>query len=178
MQKNSQITQPVFLCGMMGSGKSSVGPILAKMMNASFEDLDNLIEEQEAMNIPDIFTSKGESYFRQLEQNQLLNYLKRSTGVLALGGGSLQNQDITNQVKRSGYLVFLDVPVQILVNRLSSATNRPMISKKKGGELQHRIQRLLDQRKPLYSQAHITIKTGTLTPNEIAQSILTKLTLL
>lgn len=177
MQIDSKIKQPVFLCGMMGSGKSSVGPRLAEMMNVSFNDLDSLIEEQEAMTIPGIFASKGEAYFRQTEQKVLLRHLEKPGGVLALGGGSLQNQHIADHIKLAGWLVFLDVPVETLVNRLSSDTGRPMISMKGGISLQQRIQQLLDQRRPLYSQAHITIKTGTLQPDEIARNILNKLTI-
>src|SRR5690625_5362958 len=100
--------QPIFLCGMMGAGKSTIGPRLADLMEKPFADLDQIIEETEKMTIPAIFEKKGESWFRKRERELLIQTAREFNGVLALGGGSLQNQELTDQLKMYGWLVYLD----------------------------------------------------------------------
>lgn len=170
-----ELKKPVFLCGMMGSGKSTVGPELAGMMHVQYKDLDQLIEEKEQMKIPTIFKEKGEHYFREIEQNLLIQQTEKPEGVLALGGGSLQNQFITDHVKLAGWLVYLDVPVETLVQRLSGSKGRPKLLQAGNKNVTNQIKKLLGDRLPFYTQAHLSIKTGTLTPAETARSIIKKL---
>lgn len=167
-----EISQPVFLCGMMGAGKSTIGKLLAKKLDKPFLDLDRFIEEDTGMSIPEIFAEKGEKEFRNIER-QLLKQLSQSTqGVVALGGGSLQNQHLTNHIKKNGLLVFLDVPVTELVNRLRSSENRPMLS---GSDTKTKITTLLEDRLPFYQQAHIIMKTGNLIEEEVVKKLFKKL---
>lgn len=171
------LSHPVFLCGMMGSGKSSVGKRVADKLQVPFNDLDSLIEQQEGLKIPDIFRTKGEAYFREAEQKQLTETAITAQGILALGGGSLQNQRIIDHLKLYGWIVFLDAPRSVLFNRLKNSQNRPLLSDTDTESLRLRIDSLLEQRMPFYSQAHITVKTNNLQLNEVADRIITKLKL-
>lgn len=167
--------QPIFLCGMMGSGKSTVGPLLATLTHKPFADLDQIIEEKEQMSIPTIFETKGEPWFRRCERDQLLHCIEEFSGVLALGGGSLQNQQLIDIVKKNSLLVYLKSDLDQLTERLATSSNRPMLSGAECGEVRARISSLLEAREPFYEQAHFTIKTGNLPPAEIAQKILKKI---
>ena len=77
----------IVLIGMMGSGKSSIGKILSKKLNLNFIDIDKKIEESENNTISDIFEKRGESYFRKIEENISINYLKLENKIISLGGG-------------------------------------------------------------------------------------------
>ncbi len=165
-----QIKQPVFLCGMMGSGKSTIGKQLGVELGATFKDMDDLIELKMNMSIPEIFEKLGEESFREAEKNLLIEESQRNDGVLALGGGSLQNQNLVDHVKLQGWLIFLDTPLTTLVERLRRSQNRPMIDNTTSG-LENRLNRLLEERLPLYSQAHIKIKTDGLSIKEIVTNI-------
>lgn len=166
------LSKPVFLCGMMGSGKSSVGKRLASKLNVPFCDLDKMIVEHESMTIPEIFSQKGEDYFRKAEHNLLIKESQRTKGVMALGGGSLQNQQLVDHLKIYGWLVFLKVPQSVLLKRLKSGRNRPMLSKT---NIEQKIEHLLTERNPFYEQADITITIGTESHNQVVDNLVKKL---
>lgn len=166
------LSKPVFLCGMMGSGKSTVGKRLAAKLNVSFTDLDKVIVEHEGMSIHEIFSKKGEDYFRETERNLLIQESKHMSGVIALGGGSLQNQQVVDHLKIYGLLVFLKVPQSVLLKRLKSGRNRPMLSKT---NIEQKIDQLLKERNPFYEQADITITIGTESHNQVVNNLLKKL---
>ena len=177
------LKQPIFLCGMMGSGKSTVGRKLAEELDVPFEDLDEIIVEKAGITIPEIFEDHGEAEFRKLERKILIRESQYFKGVMALGGGSLQNQHIIDHLKIYGLLVFLDVPQSVISQRISGDSNRPMLASgdpsenpDKDAERTH-IQRLMDERRPYYQQAEITIPAGERTAEEIANELIKKLTL-
>lgn len=161
---------------MMGSGKSTVGRSLAEKLTVSFHDLDNMIEEETGMTIPDIFSSQGEEYFRKLERSILIRESQRVEGVMALGGGSLQNQHIVDHLKVCGWLVFLDVDPSVLLKRVGGDSGRPML-KKSGPEDRagENFRALLEERRPLYEQAEITVFASELEPAGVADKIINKL---
>jgi shikimate kinase len=167
--------QPVFLCGMMGSGKSTVGRILAKQLSLPFHDLDEIIERVAGISIPDIFKNRGEEGFRKLEKKCLLEVVKEAEGVIALGGGALQNQMIVDHIKLYGWLVFIRTPIITIVERLHQKDGRPMVDSKNRKALEDRISELLAERLPFYEQAPISIQTGDQTPEEAAKEIIKKL---
>lgn len=167
-----QLKEPVFLCGMMGSGKTSVGKILAEKCNVPFQDLDSLIEDAENLKISEIFESKGESYFREIEQKLLIQKSQQVEGVLSLGGGSLQNQMIVDHLKVLGWLVYLKEPEHSLVERLENSKKRPML---KNTDVKNKISSLLKERSKFYEQAHITIERNGKNKEETADEILKKL---
>ena len=94
----------IYLVGFMGSGKSTVGKILAEKLNMNFVDTDKLIEEKEGMKIKDIFEQKGESYFRELERKQIEAVVKQEGLVVSTGGGLGANLDNMNLMKKTEML--------------------------------------------------------------------------
>lgn len=175
------LRKPIFLCGMMGSGKSTVGRKLAAELNVPFCDLDVLIIEKTGLSIPEIFEQKGESGFRSQERSLLIRESQYFKGVMALGGGSLQNQHIVDHLKIYGWLIFLDVPHSVISKRVAGDANRPML--KTGSTKQEetngrlKIETLLKQRLPLYRQAEITVSADDRPADEIVHEIIKKLTL-
>lgn len=167
--------QPVFLCGMMGSGKSTVGRVLAKQLNLPFHDLDEIIEHEAGISIPEIFKKRGEEGFRKLERKCLMELVKEAEGVIALGGGALQNQMVVDHVKLYGWLVFIRTPIKTIVERLHQKEGRPMVDSKNREALERRISDLLDERLPFYEQAPISVHTGDQTPETAAEEIIKKL---
>lgn len=169
------LKKPVYLCGMMGSGKSAAGRILARKLDIDFTDVDDVIEEKLKMPIKRIFKEKGEAFFRRAEWDVVRRITaEHKVRVVALGGGSLQNQQIVDRVKISGLLIFLNPPQSVLLERLRSAENRPMLTRSENN-LDQRISDLLKKRMSLYKQAHITLNTGRETPGETAEKIIEKL---
>lgn len=164
-----------FLCGMMGTGKSAIGRRFADKLKLPFHDLDVLIEAEAGMKIPEIFKTRGEPYFRKLERDILSGFAGNEPGILALGGGSLQNQNITDLVKNNGILIFIDTPLNILIKRLNKNKKRPMINELNQHELQLKVERLLEERMPYYSQAHLTIKSEEMNVEETSDKIIEKL---
>src|SRR6056297_2022811 len=177
------LKKPIFLCGMMGSGKSTVGRKVAGRLDVPFKDLDDMIVDKAGMPIPRIFEERGEPGFRELERKILIRESQYFKGVMALGGGSLQNQHIIDHLKIYGWLVFLDVPQSVIWKRISGDSNRPMLAsdsrsdKPNTAEESTKLQRLLDERLPFYRQAEITIPAGERTPEVIAHKLIKKLTL-
>lgn len=169
--KTSDLSHPVFLCGMMGAGKTTIGKMFAQKTGLPFHDLDHLIETTERMTIPDIFKTKGEAYFRETEAGWLVQNAPHYKGILSLGGGSLQHQQLVDHLKMYGWLVFLDAPASVLCNRLKGSKNRPMLN---STNLRQRIETLLEERRSLYEQAHITIKSEGMAVNEIVNDLIKK----
>lgn len=167
------ISHPVFLCGMMGSGKSTIGKQLATELNVPFTDLDKLIEESEKMTIPEIFNQKGEEGFREIEKKQIVKITGSAEGVVALGGGSLQNQQIVDHLKLYGWLIYIDASQVEILDRLSDTSGRPMLQNSE--ELEQRISTLFDQRTKFYVQAHFSIQTEKKSVEQVTTEIVKKL---
>lgn len=166
---------------MMGSGKSTVGRELADRLEVPFCDLDDMIVKKAGISIPEIFETYGESGFRNLERRILIRKSQYFKGVMALGGGSLQNQHIIDHLKIYGWLVFLDVPQSVISSRVSGDSNRPMLkankSEKNDSAGQNKIGALLNDRLPYYRQAEITVQAEDRSPEDIAYELIKKLTL-
>lgn len=167
--------QRIFLCGMMGSGKTTVGKILAGKLDQPFTDLDEVIEKKEGMPIPEIFELKGETYFREAERNAMYQTISAGSGVVALGGGALQNQQIIEHLKINGLLIFLKAPRSVLLERLKKDSGRPLLQHTDDTTIRIKIDKLLEERIPLYNRSHITIHTERMNPEEISESIIRKM---
>lgn len=165
----------IFLCGMMGSGKTTIGRVLAGKLDLPFSDLDEEIVRTENAPIPAIFSEQGEEHFRETERRVLTEMSRLPAGVVALGGGALQNMEITKELKRSGWLIFLDAPISVLLSRLQHDKSRPLLNQSGQESPAEKLQRLYRERRPRYTQAHITIQIGTESPGEIAEAILARL---
>lgn len=149
----------IFLIGFMGCGKSYWGERLAADLKCPFLDLDGLIGENVGLSIPEIFARKGESGFRQLEQEALHQLSERSLSVIATGGGTpcfFDNMDWMNQ---HGVSIYLKVSAVTLANRLQhKAENRPLLAGIQTIDLQSFIISKIAERTPFYSQARAVLE--------------------
>jgi shikimate kinase len=162
----------IYLIGFMGSGKSTLGRVLARMLDYSFIDLDHYIEQQERTTIPEIFAQKGEEAFRELERLAIHETANKGQTVVATGGGAPCFFDNMAFMNQHGITVYLHITPENLTRRLASAkTHRPLLADKTDAELYAFIQNKLAERKPYYQKAAIVADTDTLSPEETAHKI-------
>ena len=161
-----------YLIGMMGSGKSTVGKLLAKKLKTSFLDLDHYIELKNKMSIQDIFKEKGENYFRELEVDALSN-IEGSKVVVACGGGIILDHRNRKKISSNGKVVFLKASTSSLNNRLLSNINRPLLNDK---NIEAELIKIWNQRKKYYyDTAEIIINTDGINPETLSNQIIEKL---
>ena len=144
----------VALIGHMGSGKSSLGQTIAKKLKINHIDTDQEISKLENSTINDIFTSKGESYFRNLELKIVTKSLDQNYIVISLGGGSILNKQIRDKLRSNSITVFLDVNFNELNKRLAHSHKRPLI---KNTNILSKLKELDTQRRKYYLNADIRI---------------------
>jgi len=157
----------IFL-GMMGSGKSSIGSLVAKKLQLNFIDIDNEIETELGLSIKKIFETKGENYFRKFEEKITLKKLKLKPVVISLGGGAFTNRNIRKEVIRNHLSFWLNWSDEILVNRIKNSKKRPLVSNASENE----IIDLIKKRSNIYSKALYKIECDSLTKKEIVKKIL------
>ncbi len=148
----------IFLLGFMGSGKSTHGRSIAKMMGYSFVDMDRWIEEFTGMNIPEIFNTHGEQFFRMQERNAIKELSKMERVIIATGGGTPCYGENMELLKKSGLTIYLKLSPEVLLSRLRLSKNkRPLLNGKSEEEIQKTIEELLQQREPFYACADMII---------------------
>lgn len=158
----------LYIVGMPGSGKSTIGKLLAKKIDLTFFDLDELIVQKEKKSIPDIFEQEGESYFRQVESEELQEITHQNESfVLATGGGAPCYHNGIEWMNKYGTTVFIDVSPEILVKRVSEQGERPLLKEDPSG----RIKKLYEERHPTYQKAQLHIKADNLAVEEVVQQI-------
>ena len=145
----------ISLCGMMGSGKSAIGKILANKLDYNFIDVDKMIEVDAGKSIKKIFEEDGEQYFRDLEEKITINILEHKKSIVSLGGGAVINKNIRNSIKKNSYNIYLKVDVNILMKRLQNSKTRPLIYKK---NLKKELINLINERERFYINADLIIK--------------------
>jgi shikimate kinase len=157
-QAGMAIPGNIFLVGMMGAGKTSVGRVLAKRLNKTFYDSDHVIEERTGVKIPVIFEIEGESGFRHRESAVLDELTALDEVVLATGGGAVLAQENRERLRTRGTVVYLRASVKDLLNRTRHDKNRPLLQT---ADPRARLNELYEMRDPLYREvAHVTIDTG------------------
>lgn len=160
----------IFLVGMPGSGKTTLGRQLAKAIQVSFIDLDKEIEKKEQKVIPEIFKDHGESYFREVESQMLQEHASSSEKfVLATGGGAPCFHNGIGIINQNGVSVFLDIPVHEILRRIGLQEGRPLLGSPDLVEREQRLNTLFDTRYQFYKQAHITIENPTV--SEVIEAI-------
>ena len=157
----------VFL-GMMGSGKSSIGLLVAKKLNLNFIDVDKEIEKELGLSISKIFETKGEDYFRKFEEKKTLKILKSNSTVISLGGGAFINKVIRKEVLKNHISFWLNWDNETLINRIKNSKKRPIAFKSTDNELID----LIKKRSNIYSKALYEIKCDKLSKNEIVKKVL------
>ena len=157
----------VFL-GMMGSGKTSIGLIVSKKLKLDFIDIDNEIEKEEGMKISKIFDTKGEGYFRDVEETIALKHLKKDKCIISLGGGAFLNKKIHKEVLNNHVSFWLNLDAKTLIKRIRNSTKRPIASKATTNQLIE----LIKKRSNIYSKALYEIDCKNLKKSEIVDKIL------
>ena len=159
----------LYLVGMMGSGKTSTGRPLAEQLGYGFVDADAVIEQAAGCSIPEIFERDGEAGFRALE-SQVLNAIgQRHSLVVATGGGVVTQQENWGLL-HSGIVIWLDVVPEQLMQRLKAdSTVRPLLQT---DDPDAALNTLLNQRRPLYAEADLTVVIDQETPDAVADGIL------
>ena len=157
----------VFL-GMMGSGKSSIGSLVSRKLNLPFIDIDSLIIKNTGMSISEIFSKKGEEYFRKLEERVTLKYLKTIRSVVSLGGGGFINTKIRKEVLTNHFSFWLNWDESILIKRIKNSKKRPLVFKSTDRE----IRVMIKSRSKIYSDAKFKINCNKLTKTEIVKKII------
>ena len=159
----------IALTGFMGSGKSTVGRLVADALGCPFLDLDDIIAAKARRSIPDIFAADGEAGFRRLEKQALEQTVKKyaeTTAVLALGGGTVTVPGAIGLLQEKTFCVYLQASLETLQQHLAGqTTGRPLADEQ--------LARRLAAREPLYAQAaHVTLETDGHAPEEIADEII------
>ena len=158
----------IFLIGMMGSGKSQTGPVLAKMINYAFVDTDDVIEKASKESITSIFEKDGEKVFRDVEKKVLREISQHHSLVIATGGGLVtlpENWGILHQ----GIVIWLDLDLKRSIKRLESdKKQRPLLF---GDELAENFSQIYESRKPMYLESDLRIEVEDQSPYEVATMI-------
>jgi len=159
----------VYLVGMPGAGKSTVGRELAGRLGVPFIDLDERIERDAGASVSDVFRRDGEAAFRALEAATLVEASGEDPSVVACGGGVVLEPANRIALRNTGVVVFLHAPLEVLRARIRPAAARPLI--RHDGDLE----RLLDEREPLYREfaAHVVDASGS--PGQVAHAIIEEL---
>lgn len=148
----------IFLIGFMGSGKSTTGRKLAACLGWSFVDLDDRIEERAGMKIPDIFSEKGEAWFREMESSVLHDLAHGADLIVSTGGGAPCHDNNMDFMLSSGLTVYLKLtPAQLQNRLLNSKTERPLLKNINEDDLTDFISQKLREREKWYSRAAIII---------------------
>lgn len=148
------LKKPILFLGLMGTGKSTIGALLAKKLGIPFYDADCVIEAEEGISIAEIFEKKGEPYFREIEKNTVVGLLNKGACVIAPGGGAIMNPSTAELIWKHSVSVWLNAPIETLVERTSHTRERPLLA---DGNAQETLSALFEARKAVYQKADIHI---------------------
>jgi shikimate kinase len=157
--------QRVYLVGFMGAGKTSVGECLALDLHYRFVDLDHEIERESGRTIAEIFRTDGEPVFRRLEARVLRAVAGQTELVVACGGGTLTVWDNRDFIHRTGVSVWLDAPLDVMLDRCRSGGHRPLLSDRP------KMEALFAERLPAYQGADLRVNAAADTPEALSARI-------
>lgn len=162
--------QNLYLIGLMGVGKTTIGKQLAKALKRPFYDSDKFIEDAAGTNIPTIFSYEGEAGFRQREQKAIQELCGLSGIVMATGGGAIIRPENREALNNSGYVVYLHCSIDKILFRTRHDTQRPLLQTVNPRQ---RLQALLAEREPLYQAcANFSIDSGLIANKTVVKTIL------
>lgn len=162
----------IILCGFMGCGKSTIGNLLSKKMGMSFVDLDSYIEKRENKTVAEIFADSGEEYFRQIEKEVSKELAQKKALIIATGGGTLTFRENVDVFKNSGKIVLLDVPVEVVSERLREDTTRPLLNRP---DKEQAMRELYEKRMPLYKNAADIVVNAANSPLQVCMDIMSNI---
>ena len=169
---NSGTSINIFLTGFMGTGKSTVGKLLADLLQCPFVDLDDIIVQRESHTITEIFAADGESYFRDCETEILKALRQQPCAVYATGGGIVERDENRHVMKNFGRIVYLKTCWPILKARLQQSVDRPLVDPAHGWD---DVRELWIKRQSFYEDADFVVETDGLTPLAVAERIVSVL---
>jgi len=164
------VDKHIYIIGFMGSGKSTMGPVLARKMDRPFYDLDDLIEEEQGRTISEIFESQGEEHFRKLESDTLVQTLPSEPCVMALGGGTFVSRVNRDYISKHGISVWLKIPLELARGRCRDSRHRPLARDPEQWES------LFQRREKIYQRADIQVGVEGKSPQQICSEIRSLLT--
>ena len=163
----------IYLIGFMGSGKSTVGPLLAKKMDGAFLDTDAWIVSECGKSITKIFAEDGEAFFRGKEQEVIRLVSQLENLVVSVGGGAVMNSQNWLMLNKTGVIVYLQCDSESIYNRIKNDESRPLLNQSEDKKAE--IQNLLKKRTPVYKKADIIVDVSQLPPDQIAEEIVNKI---
>lgn len=162
----------VFLIGMPGTGKTYWANKVAAEMNCEMIDMDEYIEDKHGETILEMFSAYGEAYFRDIEQDTLIDLIDHHGGgnlIVAAGGGTPAFDDNIDLMKRNGCVVFIDTDLETIHQRVLGNDDRPLLEET--ANMMDKLAYLYDKRLPYYSQAHYTLKDEEITIDNIEKIV-------
>jgi shikimate kinase len=169
MDLAKRLDQPVVLVGLMGVGKSTVGRRLAKRLGLPFVDSDSEIEDAAGYTAAEMFERYGEQDFRDGERRLVARLIDGEIRVIATGGGAYVDARTRQLLNERAITVWLDAPVDVLAQRTARRDTRPLL---KNGDPKDTLERLADERRPSYQQAHIHVKSGDGAHRDVVDAII------
>lgn len=162
----------VFLIGFMGAGKTTLGKKLAPKLLCTFVDVDHLLEQREGMAIKDIIAAHGEPYFRQKE-SETLRSIDLDNKIISTGGGTPCFHDNMSWMNAHGITLYLDVSEKVIYSRLKTVDReqRPLLRGLDDEQLRVFIKERLNERRPFYEQAQLSLDTVSVPLNDVAEQI-------
>ena len=159
----------IYLIGLMGSGKTTLGKVLSKKLDKHFYDSDQVIEEKLGVNVPMIFEYEGEAGFREREKDILKELVSKQNIVLATGGGIILSESNRDLLAKNGIVIYLKSNQKDLVLRMKNDKTRPLL---KNGNVELIIKKLCQEREPLYEEiADFKVVTKNKRINEVVNEI-------
>ena len=160
----------LFLVGMMGAGKSTVGRAIARRLGRDFIDCDHEIVERTGVPIATVFEIEGEEGFRRREASVLAELAVRRQAVIATGGGAVIAEQNRRLMRENGTVVYLRAPVEHLYERTRRDSSRPLLA---GADRHATLAALLEAREPLYREAaHLVVESGAQSANALAVKVI------
>lgn len=160
----------IYLVGFMGSGKSTIGRILASHLNMKFVDIDIEVEKSQGLKIREIFEKFGEQYFRELERKKLVEYIGKTGYVVSTGGGLGADKHMMELMKQDGKVIWIDASLETILKRCKDDTERPLLKLPS-----EELSKLFENRKEVYSLADAKISSDNTPPENLVKEILLRL---
>ncbi len=154
--RNNLENRAIVLVGLMGAGKTSIGRRLSGKLGIAFVDADQEIEKAAGKSVAEIFTDHGEAYFREGERRVIARLLENGAQVLATGGGAFMNDETRERIANASISVWLKADLPLLMKRVMKRDNRPLLRQ---DDPQAVMQRLMDERYPIYSLANVMVES-------------------
>ena len=168
IKKNMDIKKNIVLLGMMGSGKSTIGGLIAKKLNVKLIDVDRKIETMQNQKISQIFEDKGETYFRELEFNVTIQSLNNDNKIISIGGGAFMNKELRKIIRQKSSTFWLHWSADTLIKRIKNNNKRPVVKNMKYTD----IKKLISERNKIYNFSDYKIICENLKKAEIVEKII------